>query len=201
MPLHGFRSFLAFGSDNPPVWETVGGSLGGVYTTRGYNFVVTATNTASYSIISGSLPGGMSLDALGGSISGIVSGIADYASNVVYSFTIRATSPGGNFSDRSFSISGNSILVGITCATANEGGTASATVPSGFIIRRIDFVSYGTPNGGCGSYTLGSCHAGYDLSSRIGTNSFSLGANNATFGDPCGGTAKRLYIQVSHGPI
>ncbi len=200
MPIHGFRNYTSFGGDLPPEWQTAAGSLGLVYTTKSYTFTVTATGASSYSIFSGSLPTGMSLNTSTGSISGTVSGIADYASGVIYDFTIRATSAGGSFADRAFSINGNSIFVGITCATAIEGGIASATVPSTFVIKRIDFVSYGTPNGSCGSYTLGTCHATINLSSRIGTTSFSVAADNATFGDPCSGTAKRLYIQVSHGP-
>jgi len=84
------------------------------------------------------------------------------------------------------------------CGTASEGGTVTLTVPAGNYIRSIDFVSYGTPNGTCGAYTIGGCHATKDLSSYIGSTSLSVDANNSVFGDPCGGTAKRLYIQISY---
>jgi hypothetical protein len=187
--------------EQPPVWVTASGSLGSGYTTKSYSFTVTATNATSYSLQSGSLPGGMSINAGTGAISGTISGISDYVANQVYSFSIRA-SRGGLFSDRSFSIIGSSIFVGRTCATAGEGGTASAGVPGGFVIKRIDFLSYGTPNGGCGSFTFGGCHTGTtsNLNDRLGTTSFSRPATNGYWGDPCGGTLKRLYIQVSHGP-
>jgi hypothetical protein len=33
----------------------------------------------------------------------------------------------------------------------------------------------------------------------LGLNSCSVGANNGVFGDPCGGTVKRLYVQVTCG--
>lgn len=182
-------------------WVTESGSLGSGFTTKFYSFSVTATNATSYSIVSGSLPGGMSINASTGVISGTLSGISDYVLDQVFNFSIRASSSGG-FSDRSFSITGSSIFVGRTCATTDEGGTAAATVPSGFVIKRIDFLSYGTPNGGCGSFTFGGCHTGStsNLNDRLGTTSFSRPATNAYWGDPCGGTFKRLYIQVSHGP-
>lgn len=184
-----------------PSWVTESGSLGSAFTTKSYTFTVTATNATSYSVASGSLPGGMSLNSSTGAISGTLSGISDYVLDQVYNFSIRASSSTG-FSDRSFSITGSSIFVGRTCATVNEGGTAAATIPDGFVIKRIDFLSYGTPNGSCGSFTLGSCHTGStsNLNDRLGTTSFSIPATNAQWGDPCPGIGKRLYIQVSHGP-
>lgn len=182
-----------------PTWNTAAGSLATVYTTKSYNLSVSATSTMYYAIDSGSLPTGMSLNQSTGQITGTPSGIADYSQNQVYNFSIRAYGVFGS-SARSFSITANSIYVGVTCATANEGGVASASVPSGYVIKRVDFISYGTPNGSCGAYTYGSCHAGYNGSAWVGNTSFSLSADNGVFGDPCGGVGKRLYIQVSHGP-
>ncbi len=70
------------------------------------------------------------------------------------------------------------------------------------MVTAVDFASYGTPNGSNGNYTIGGCHAansqtiveGYAL----GNNSFTIPATNSVFGDPCGGTAKRLYVTVSY---
>jgi hypothetical protein len=77
------------------------------------------------------------------------------------------------------------------------------TAPSGSVFTSVDFASYGNPDGTPGNYTLGSCHAttsqsvveGYLLGN---TGSISIPATNTNFGDPCGGTAKRLYVSASY---
>ena len=89
------------------------------------------------------------------------------------------------------------------CGTANEGGTVTLTAPAGNVILSIDFASYGTPNGSCGSFTIGACHASTSVSvctaTFVGQTSASINATNAVFGDPCVGTGKRLYIQATYG--
>jgi hypothetical protein len=101
------------------------------------------------------------------------------------------------------STSGCSVNIGNTvCGTANENGTVTLSTPTG-VFNSIDFASYGNPNGSCGSFTLGTCHASTSLSlvstAALGNSSFSIVANNATFGDPCSGTGKRLYVQAYSG--
>jgi hypothetical protein len=92
---------------------------------------------------------------------------------------------------------------GKVCGFATENQYATLTAPSGTVISNIDFASYGTPNGSCGSFTTGFCHAGNSIAVvspyLIGRNSGSVPASNGLFGDPCGGTVKRLYIQASYG--
>ena len=89
------------------------------------------------------------------------------------------------------------------CGTANEGGSVTLTAPVGNVIISIDFASYGTPNGSCGSFTIGACHASNSVSvcstAFVGQNSATIAATNAVFGDPCVGTGKRLYIQATYG--
>ena len=86
------------------------------------------------------------------------------------------------------------------CGTANEGGTVTLTAPAGNVFTSVTFASYGTPNGSCGSFTIGTCNATNSMSivqtALIGHNSASIGANNGVFGDPCVGTGKRLYIEA-----
>lgn len=91
------------------------------------------------------------------------------------------------------------------CGTADEGGSVTLTAPPGKIILSINFASYGTPNGSCGSFTMGACHA---LTSAlvcstafVGQNSATVNATNGVFGDPCGGTFKRLYVEATYGSI
>ena len=89
------------------------------------------------------------------------------------------------------------------CGTANEGGSITLTAPVGDVILSVDFASYGTPNGSCGSFTIGACDASNSVSictaTFVGQNSATIAATNAVFGDPCVGTGKRLYIQVTYG--
>lgn len=88
------------------------------------------------------------------------------------------------------------------CGTADEGGSITLTAPPGNAFTAIVFASYGTPNGACGSFTIGGCDAGNSVSIcsaiLIGNNSGTINANNGVFGDPCGGTFKRLYIEASY---
>ena len=88
------------------------------------------------------------------------------------------------------------------CATVGEGQTATLTAPPGHVFISVNFASYGTPNGACGSFTLGGCHATNSMSiaeaALLGQNSASINASNAVFGDPCGGTVKRLYIEATY---
>lgn len=93
----------------------------------------------------------------------------------------------------------------VLCGTADEGGIVTLTAPAGNIITSIEFASYGTPNGTCGSFTIGSCDAinstSICSSAFVGVNSASINATNGVFGDPCGGTFKRLYIQASYSGV
>ena len=91
---------------------------------------------------------------------------------------------------------------GTICGTAPENGTVFLQAPPGTVIDQIIFASYGTPNGSCGSFTLGGCHASNSVtrvgSVALGHNSASIPATNGFFGDPCGGTVKRLYIEAHY---
>ena len=89
---------------------------------------------------------------------------------------------------------------GTICGTANEGSNLPLTAPTGAIFDQIVYASYGTPNGTCGLYTNGACHAtgsttavgSYLLNNSTGT----IPATNGVFGDPCVGTPKRLYVEA-----
>ena len=89
---------------------------------------------------------------------------------------------------------------GTVCGTANESSSLTLTAPTGAIFDQIVYASYGTPNGTCGLYTNGACHATgsttivgtYLLNNSTGT----IPATNGVFGDPCGGISKRLYVEA-----
>jgi hypothetical protein len=102
--------------------------------------------------------------------------------------------------------SGNQSVVDTVtvCGTANEGGTVVMTAPSGMVFKSVQFASYGTPTGTCGAFVLGACHATNSVSIVSGYligygGTINIPATNVVFGDPCGGTAKRLYVQATAG--
>ncbi|MBA3899945.1 MAG: HYR domain-containing protein, partial [Bacteroidetes bacterium] len=91
---------------------------------------------------------------------------------------------------------------GTICATATEGNSLTLTAPQGAVITSIDFASYGNPNGSCGNFTQGWCHAANSVSIvsnlALNKNTVTIQALNSLFGDPCGGTVKRLYVQATY---
>ena len=91
-----------------PVWSTGAGSLGEISALATQSFTLLAydddsTAVTSYSLQSGSLPGGFTLD--GDSSIGTISGTETGSSaTTTYSFTIRATDNEGQTTDRAFTI-------------------------------------------------------------------------------------------------
>jgi len=87
-----------------PAWTTSAGSLGSF--TGGASFgtiTLTATNSVSMAKVSGTFPGGMTLNSGSGSstLTGTESGAT---ADTTYSFTIRATDAEGQTADRAFTI-------------------------------------------------------------------------------------------------
>lgn len=101
-----------------------------------------------------------------------------------------------------FIISSIGSFAQVICGTANEGGSVTLTAPAGQVFTAIEFASYGTPGGVCGSFTIGGCHAANSLAvtqdAFIGQNSATINATNAVFGDPCNGTGKQLFVQARY---
>ncbi|MFL5813920.1 MAG: ricin-type beta-trefoil lectin domain protein [Bdellovibrionia bacterium] len=86
------------------------------------------------------------------------------------------------------------------CTKAPEDASASLSCPSGQVVSKVVFASYGNPVGSCGSYTASSCNASSSLSkvqaSCLGKASCSIIASNSVFGDPCSGVDKSLAFEV-----
>jgi hypothetical protein len=115
--------------------------------------------------------------------------------------TVLYWSNGGTATSSDILIASGLTQSGI-CGTANEGGQACLTPSAGYYFSSVQFASYGTPGGSCGSFTQGGCHSSLSQSkveeALIGkTGATCVDASNIVFGDPCGGTAKRLYVQAS----
>tara|TARA_R100000008_G_C3585649_1_gene172041 strand:+ start:401 stop:1225 length:825 start_codon:yes stop_codon:yes gene_type:complete len=84
-----------------PAWVTGSGSLGETDAGGTLNYTVSATSATSYTIQSGALPGGGSLNTSTGVISGTETGST---TSTTYNFTIRATDAEAQTADRAFSI-------------------------------------------------------------------------------------------------
>ena len=83
-----------------PSWTTSAGSLGTVDAGGSMNFTVAATDATAYSIASGSLPGGGSINN-----SGVISGTeSGSTATTTYTFTVRATDAQSQTADRQFTI-------------------------------------------------------------------------------------------------
>ena len=102
-----------------PVWTT-GSALEDIAKDAAYSFTLVASNTASYTLQSGSLPAGVTL----ASATGVLSGTPTFAGS--YSFTIRATRTGAAsvFMDRAFT------LLIATMPTWNTGASLANTAQS-----------------------------------------------------------------------
>jgi hypothetical protein len=82
-------------------------------------------------------------------------------------------------------------------ATVNENEMLSLSAPEGMIFTQVLFASYGTPN----NFTIGECHATDSVAivqAAINNNLLSISADNGVFGDPCGGTYKRLSVVLAY---
>lgn len=144
--------------NDAPIWTTAAGSLGSFGEGSAVSIQLVATDEENspltYSISSGSLPSGLSLNSSTGVISGT---IPTPSSNATSNFTISVTD-GQNISPRIFSISTNDI---ITWNTASNLGT----------ISDVDAASYSLQLSASSSYAItyslfsGSLPSGATLSS------------------------------------
>lgn len=144
---------------NAPAWSTAAGTIATCYDSMrsGFNTSVAATDadgqSITYTLTSGSLPTGMSLDGSTGAITGTPSAVG---SDTTYSFTLNATDSLGNSTARTFNI----VIKAPTVLTYNyTGGDQTMTLP-GSVSK---FTAYlwgagggaGPAQGGAGGYTTG----------------------------------------------
>jgi hypothetical protein len=91
-------------TNEPPVWSTAAGSIGSVNMNSSFNYSLSATDpnsdSISYSIASGSLPAGLSMNSLG-----VITGTTSTVSSTTTSnFTVSANDGHGGIVNRIFSI-------------------------------------------------------------------------------------------------
>jgi hypothetical protein len=114
--------------DTDVVWSTSTGSLGSVNDdATGTHFTVSATDadsdTITYSVQSGSLPAGMSLNSSTGAISGDPTNVSNATTS---NFTLRASTTDAN-ADRSFSITVNPTPITIEYLVIAGGGAGGGS--------------------------------------------------------------------------
>ena len=133
--------------DAQPAWVTTAGSLGTIAhgARTGYSVTVTATDPESgsitYALVTGALPGGLSLNTSSGVISGDASAVS---TNTTYNFTIEARDSESNATERAFSL--------IVNAPVAQSFTSSGTfsVPSG--TTSVDVLVVAGGGAGHGTY-------------------------------------------------
>jgi len=107
-----------------PTWSTSSGNIASVYETNSISSTVTATGdaTISYSLNSGTLPTGSTLN----SSTGLISGTAPAsAGSTTYSFSIRATDGQNQDTDRNFTITVNTDSVSWSSPADNTSTSLS----------------------------------------------------------------------------
>lgn len=173
-------------------WTTTSGSLGTVgdpaRDVTSLTVVASASQgTVSYSIQSGSLPSGATLN----SSTGVITGFSAVGSSTTSNFTIRATSSVSAeiFEDRSFSITVTPPIVSIYDYT---GSDVTFTVPSGVTLMKVIMWGAGggansSLQGGGGGYTDGTFNvtSGDVLRIRVGQSGGGSCSGN------CSGTSSR----------
>jgi hypothetical protein len=132
-----------------PVWSTTAGSLGSVYERQSVSKSVSASDpdgdTVSYSIVSGGLPSGVSLNSSTGAITGTAPAVSG---NVTNNFTIRASDGQGNTADRAFSLGTLQTVITWNTGTSLSGATQSSSYSTNLSASsNVGSVSYSVVSG------------------------------------------------------
>ncbi|HPT13949.1 MAG TPA: hypothetical protein PK796_04095, partial [Bacteroidales bacterium] len=98
---------------------------------------------------------------------------------------------------------------GTQCVSVDEtwfsGTNANLNAPAGMVFARVDFASFGLPDGVCPDFTITACHSSRSQSVvenyLLGNNSASIPAGDYIFGDPCPGSIKRLSINATYAAL
>ena len=178
------RGFGKTGVVVPPVWATASGSLGTQFENTAFSSTVSAsspTGAVAYSIVSGSLPGGLSLNGSTGAITGTLA----LTATTTFNFTLGATVFGVQ-TTRAFSITVNTTSVSWNTASGNLvtqfEATSVSTNPTASVTTgspTYSLVSGSLPGGL--SLNTSSCAITGTLSNvaSSGAVSFTLRATNA----------------------
>jgi hypothetical protein len=154
--------------DSTPSWTTTSGSLGTIYdlerTTKTFTVVATDTSpsaTLSYSVVSGSLPSGMTINSSTGVISGTANAVA---TDTTYNFTLRVTNTIGVTADRTFSILSKAP---VTTVLTYTGSLQTYNVPAGVTTVRTTMWGAGGAGGTAGGWSYGAAGGGGGYSTGL----------------------------------
>ena len=157
--------FDAIQTGTSPTWTTASGTLATIYdNATGTHATIAATDSESsitYSVVSGSLPPGTTLNASTGAISGDPT---DVESQTTSTFTAAATDAGGNQVTRSFSIVVRPYLDGSTSAKAAGSPAQLATVTGTTPTNGV----YWYKNSGYNSGTAFQAYTDWSINSNTG---------------------------------
>lgn len=183
-----------------PVWGTSAGSLGSIAASSSASFTTSATSNSSitYSLYSGSLPSGLSLNSSTGVITGTTPNVG---SSTTYNFTIRATDAENQDTDRNFSLTITAAMVveylvvagggaGAGDQWAGAGGGGAGGLLASTVTGVVSGITF-TCTVGAGATTVGQTSIG-----GPGTNS-SLQTPGGTITATGGGTAAAYSATTS----
>jgi len=179
-----------------PVWVTLADALGTFAINTSVSTSIQATDSdggssVTYSIISGALPTGLSLNSNTGAITGTTGSSSESAS-----FTVRATDSGSNYADRTFSMGVTSFVTtgGNITSLGSERvhvfyANGTFTIPQTLNNVKVLLVAGGGSNGNGGGGGGGLLyHSGKTLSAgsyavTIGSGGSGANGNNSVFSD------------------
>jgi hypothetical protein len=186
--------------DRDPIWTTNAGTLDVIYDLDrlSYGYSLQASDpdgtSVTFSIVSGALPAGLTLNSSTGFISGTVGAVP---SDTVYPFTVRATGGNSQYEDRSFSFVVKKPVVQTFSYT---GSTTSFTTPSG--VTKLDILVVG--GGGGGGGISGGGGGGGVVYGTIPTSPgttypvyVGAGGSRANYPGPIGSPAENSYFSPS----
>ena len=192
--------------DTAPSWSTSSGSLGSFNNYSTINVSATATDsdgdTVSYSVQSGSIPAGLSLNSSTGAITGTPTAVTNSTTS---SFTLRATA-GSKIVDRQFSI----VITNAVVQTFNYTGSDQTwTVPSGWTITSGQgtnsiTATVGSTNGSITCTPSTTC-SGNGTARSLSTTipDYRVAYSNISFGSStwCSGASRDVTIDVKNTGI
>ena len=159
----------ALDAGSPPTFDTAAGAHTMYNSGRAAGFDASATDpdgdTITYSLQSGSLPAGGTLNTS----TGIITGISQVGSDTTSTFTIRASTVGGDTTDRQFVLT---VKAPITQTFNYTGSAQSFSVPAG--INTVTATMWGAAGGGSiGETVQGTGGAGGFATGDINVSSIS----------------------------
>jgi len=161
-----------------PVWTTASGALTALVTNVAYSTTLVATGgTITYSITSGSLPSGISLN----SSTGVISGTSSVTTGT-FSFTVAATNEYNQVTTRNFSITVSALIVETLLVAGGGAGSGGGGGAGGLLYYGSETPK--TPNGSALGLQTGVTYSitvgGGGTSSSNGSNSVMSGTNFTT---------------------